>query len=185
LQSDIAARLFREAIQVFKGAVNNQFSRRRRTGQVLNGIVDLENEGVYEAANIAESMFSNIGLSRYQGRAARERYQEARDGGYFSTVAREKPRNPVCAGALAGGHWNPVQVSANVFGELGDRCVALLRFFRRALRRMQSRSPRSVRASFGRPRSMLSRTCCVLLAGALKTELGRLGTALHTVSMTC
>ena len=103
----------------------------RRAGEVGDGVVDVEHDGVRQRSDFIESPIRPVplaaGHARLPGGAGQpghQREHDQRGGDDRGSMATDEARQPVTRGRAAGHHGKPFQVAADVLGELVHRAVA-------------------------------------------------------------
>ena len=124
-----------ETVQVLHRPLQDQAPRVRGARKVLNRIVDLEDEGVRELAEVVEPRLrtapvrlGNPGLPCGDDDAADERQEHDRCSGDHGSMTANELAGLVPPRAPLRNHRKTAQVTADVFGKLFHRSVPSLRF---------------------------------------------------------
>jgi hypothetical protein len=117
-QTDVTRRFLRQNIQILQRAVNNEFPRRRRAWQILDGVMNIEDQRIGEASDVAETALCEARLPDRDDQSDNQDQGDRRSRRYSCLVSGDEFRCAVTGGIPARDYGKVRQVSPNVSREL-------------------------------------------------------------------
>ena len=127
LQGTIPRRFPGEAVEILQRLLHDELARGRRAGQVLDGVVQLEQQGVRQVTHVLEAALGHLRFMRGHHDADDQRARDRRRRCDRRLVPPDELRGAVAQGRRPGHHRQALQVPPHVLGQLLGRGIAPLR----------------------------------------------------------
>ena len=154
-----------KAVQVFERLGGDEPARGRGPGQVLDGVVELEEEGIRELPHVAEAalrarplLFRPAGLPQGGGHAGDQRHGEQGGHGDRGPVPPRELAGAIAPGIGGRGDGPPAEVALEVVGQLLHRGIAPIGLLAQGLQRDPVQLPAQLRRRSASGATELGRT---------------------------